>query len=126
LPEEAGIGAAPHRCAKAASFLSRSGEKLQAMLRKAHKQELETFERDMREHAVRKKRAAKEDQPEPDPPVRPKMRRCIVDDITVEALATRLEQNPRGFLSAHDELTGFIRGLDQYKSGARVTHDKRT
>jgi len=73
----------------------------------------------MREHAVKKKRAAKEDQPEPDPPIRPKMRRCIVDDITVEALATRLEQNPRGLLSAHDELTGFIKGLDQYKSGGK-------
>lgn len=94
-------------------------EKLQATLRKAHKQELEIFERDMRDHVVKKKRAAKEDQPEPDPPVRPKMRRCIVDDITVEALATRLEQNPRGFLSAHDELTGFLKGLDQYKSGGK-------
>jgi hypothetical protein len=94
-------------------------EKLQAALRKAHKQELEIFERDMRDHVVKKKRAAKEDQPEPDPPVRPKMRRCIVDDITVEALATRLEQNPRGFLSAHDELTGFLKGLDQYKSGGK-------
>jgi putative DNA primase/helicase len=94
-------------------------EKLQAALRKAHKQELEIFERDMRDHVVKKKRAAKEDKPEPDPPVRPKMRRCIVDDITVEALATRLEQNPRGFLSAHDELTGFLKGLDQYKSGGK-------
>src|SRR5829696_5416954 len=93
--------------------------KLQAMLRKAHKSDLETFDKYMREHVVKKKLAAKDDLPEPDPPVRPKMRRCIVDDITVEALATRLEQNPRGFLSAHDELTGFIKGLDQYKSGGK-------
>jgi hypothetical protein len=47
------------------------------------------------------------------------MERCIVDDITVEALAVRLEENPRGVISAHDELTGFIRGLDQYKSGGK-------
>ena len=107
------------RKSPAAALAYKPLEKLQAMLRKAHKQELETFDRAMREHAVKKKRAAKEDQPEPDPPIRPKMRRCIVDDITVEALATRLEQNPRGFLSAHDELTGFIKGLDQYKSGGK-------
>jgi Protein of unknown function (DUF3987) len=107
------------RKSPAADLAYKPLEKLQAMLRKAHKQELETFNRAMREHAVKKKRAAKEDQPEPDPPIRPKMRRCIVDDITVEALATRLEQNPRGFLSAHDELTGFIKGLDQYKSGGK-------
>jgi putative DNA primase/helicase len=113
------VDAPGSRKSPAAGLAYRPLEKLQGMLRKAHKQELETFERDMREHAVRKKRAAKEDQPEPDPPVRPKMRRCIVDDITVEALATRLEQNPRGFLSAHDELTGFIKGLDQYKSGGK-------
>jgi Protein of unknown function (DUF3987) len=113
------VDAPGSRKSPAAGLAYRPLEKLQAMLRKAHKQELEAFERDMREHVVRKKRAAKEDQPEPDPPVRPKMRRCIVDDITVEALATRLEQNPRGFLSAHDELTGFIKGLDQYKSGGK-------
>ena len=107
------------RKSPAAALAYKPLEKLQAMLRKAHEQVLETFNRAMREHAVKKKRAAKEDQPEPDPPIRPKMRRCIVDDITVEALATRLEQNPRGFLSAHDELTGFIKGLDQYKSGGK-------
>src|SRR5215211_7208594 len=107
------------RKSPAAALAYKPLEKLQAMLRKAHKQELETFDRAMREHAVKKKRAAKEDQPEPDPPIRPKMRRCIVDDITIEALATRLEQNPRGVLSAHDELTGFLKGLDQYKSGGK-------
>jgi len=107
------------RKSPAAAMAYKPLEKLQATLRQAHKDELETFERDMREHVVKKKLAAKDDLPEPDPPVRPKMRRCIVDDITVEALATRLEQNPRGFLSAHDELTGFIKGLDQYKSGGK-------
>jgi putative DNA primase/helicase len=73
----------------------------------------------MRQHAVDMKLAAKEEKPEPEPPPHPVMRRCIVDDITIEALATRLEENPRGFLSVQDELTGFLRGLDQYKSGGK-------
>jgi hypothetical protein len=113
------VDAPGSRKSPAAAMAYKPLGKLQAMLRKAHKSELETFDRDMRDHVVKKKLAAKEDLPEPDPPIRPKMRRCIVDDITIEALATRLEQNPRGFLSAHDELTGFIKGLDQYKSGGK-------
>jgi hypothetical protein len=113
------VDAPGSRKSPAAAIAYRPLEKLQATLRKAHKQEMEIFNKDMREHVVNKKRATKEDLPEPEPPVAPKMRRCIVDDITVEALATRLEQNPRGFLSAHDELTGFLKGLDQYKSGGK-------
>jgi hypothetical protein len=49
----------------------------------------------MRQHALDKTLAAKDGKPEPDPPVRPTMRRCIVDDITIEALVVRLEENPR-------------------------------
>jgi hypothetical protein len=77
------------------------------------------YEKQMRQHAVDKKLAVKEGRPEPEPPPHPVMRRCIVDDITIEALAARLEENPRGFLSVQDELTGFLRGMDQYKSGGK-------
>ncbi len=92
---------------------------LQVELRKDYKKRKEVHEQEMREHAVEKKKAAKDDRPEPEPPKLQKMQRCIVDDITIEALAMRLEENPRGFLSAHDELSGFIRGMDQYKSGGK-------
>jgi hypothetical protein len=94
-------------------------EKLQGILRKAYKEEKKTYEKQMRQHAVDKKLAVKEGRPEPEPPPHPVMRRCIVDDITIEALAARLEENPRGFLSVQDELTGFLRGMDQYKSGGK-------
>ncbi len=94
-------------------------EQLQAKLRKVHKQARALYEQTMRQHAVDKKLAAKNDEPAPEPPDAPTMKRVLVDDITIEALAVRLEQNPRGVLSAHDELTGFIRGLDQYKSGGK-------
>jgi hypothetical protein len=94
-------------------------EKLQGTLRKAYKEEKKIYEKHMRQHAVDRKLASKEGRPEPEPPPHPVMRRCIVDDITIEALASRLEENPRGFLSVQDELTGFIRGMDQYKSGGK-------
>jgi hypothetical protein len=92
---------------------------LQAYLRDECKEDLARYAKAMREHAVKKKLAAKEDQPEPEPPEHPVLKRCLVDDHTIEALGARLEQNPRGFLCAQDELTGFIRGMDQYKSGGK-------
>jgi hypothetical protein len=45
------------------------------------------------------------------------MGRVVVDDTTVEALAGILESNPRGVLVARDELAGWVRAMDQYKSG---------
>jgi hypothetical protein len=107
------------RKSPAASLAYKPIEKLQGTLRKAYQEEKKTYEAELRQHVVDKKLAAREDKPEPEPPVRPVMKRCIVDDITIEALATRLEQNPRGFVSHQDELTGFMRGMDQYKSGGK-------
>jgi hypothetical protein len=40
----------------------------------------------------------------------------VVEDTTVEALAAALEDNPRGVLLARDELSAFVRGMDQYKN----------
>ena len=52
-----------------------------------------------------------------DPPVEPFYRRTMVQNTTVEALTERLRENPRGLLSNNDELSGWLRGMDQYKSG---------
>jgi hypothetical protein len=47
----------------------------------------------------------------------PVFQRSVVQDTTVEALAERLGENLRGLLSSNDELSGWIRGMDQYKGG---------
>ncbi len=107
------------RKSPAAAFAYKPLEKLQGELRKDYKEEKKTYEQDMRQHAVDKKLAAKQDKPEPEPPPQPTMKRCIIDDSTLEALVVRLQENPRGLLSAHDELTGLLRGMDQYKSGGK-------
>ncbi len=55
----------------------------------------------------------------PEKPTRPPYRRFIVSDVTVEALADRLSDNPRGLLLSRDELTAWLRGFDAYRAGSR-------
>jgi len=50
-------------------------------------------------------------------PIRPVPERCVVSDATVEALADRLQDAPRGLLLARDELSGWLRSFNQYRSG---------
>lgn len=48
-------------------------------------------------------------------PEEPVARRYICSDVTLEATAGLLQQNPRGLLAARDELSGWIRGFNSYK-----------
>jgi hypothetical protein len=52
-------------------------------------------------------------------PVRPQPERCLVKDITVEALAPILKANPRGVLLARDELAGWFGSFDRYAGGSK-------
>ena len=52
------------------------------------------------------------------PPTRPQApswRRTFVDDITLEALAKVLKENPRGLALISDELSAWFMGIGQYK-----------
>ncbi len=64
-----------------------------------------------------KRSGCKKGEPEPEKPHPPGCQRFAVSDTTVEALADRLADNPRGLLLARDELSGWLRSFDQYKSG---------
>lgn len=59
----------------------------------------------------------------PEKPQKPVRDRCIVSDITVEALARILQENPRGILSGRDELSGWITGFDKYGKGGSASSD---
>jgi hypothetical protein len=48
---------------------------------------------------------------------KPRERALYVSDITVEKLAIVLQENKRGVAVDRDELTGWVRGMDQYRSG---------
>jgi len=53
----------------------------------------------------------------PDKPRRPTLKRTTVGDTTVEALARRLKENPRGLLLVRDEMTSLLLGMNQYRGG---------
>ncbi|KQU33182.1 hypothetical protein ASG63_14890 [Methylobacterium sp. Leaf94] len=50
----------------------------------------------------------------------PKIRRCVVDDATVEQQIRIHTDNPRGIMRAPDELVGLLGSLGAYKKGAQV------
>lgn len=91
--------------------------KRQAQLAREYRAKMDAYERELREWEVEKKLAYKDNQPAPAQPERPVMERVIADDTTVEALVGILENNPRGLLIDKDELTGWVRAMDQYKGG---------
>ncbi len=93
--------------------------KMQARLREAHSRAVDEYKRECREYEVEKKDAAKAGEPAPPPPQEPRMDRTLVEDVTVEALAVVLEGTPRGVVAVRDELSGWVRSMDQYKQGGR-------
>ncbi len=82
-------------------------------------QDKEAYEQEYREWEVERKLAGKNNEPAPEQPKAPSMRRAIVSDTTLEALVGLLEDNARGFLVHRDEIAGWLRSMDQYRSGGK-------
>ncbi len=53
----------------------------------------------------------------PEEPEKPILRRIIVSDSTVEALAPIMRDNQKGLILVRDELSGWITSMNQYKGG---------
>ncbi|QDV05618.1 hypothetical protein Poly30_11160 [Planctomycetes bacterium Poly30] len=56
-----------------------------------------------------------------DPPIEPELPPCprwIMNDVTIEAVAKLLSEQPNGLLLARDEVSGWVKGFDRY-SGAK-------
>jgi hypothetical protein len=53
----------------------------------------------------------------------PRLRRCLLDDTTTEAMAAVLKDNRRGLLMVRDEMAALVCGLNQYKGGKG--HDRQ-
>ncbi len=74
------------------------------------------------DYAEWKRKGRSHGEPPPEKPMEPHANRYIVNDITIEALAEILSENPRGVLAAVDELATWLGGFDQYhaRGGADV------
>jgi hypothetical protein len=56
-------------------------------------------------------------------PEKPTWLTCLMDDATIEAVAKRINDNPRGVLLSKDELSHWFESFDQYhdRAGADVS-----
>jgi Protein of unknown function (DUF3987)/Zinc-binding domain of primase-helicase len=83
--------------------------------------DLQEYERDKTEYdadlADWKRGGRKKGEPQPEEPLKPTAERIIITDATIEALCSRLAENPRGLLLLMDELAGWIGSFDAYRSG---------
>jgi hypothetical protein len=86
-----------------------------------HSEALAQYEQEKAIHAVQfanwKRKGAKAGEPPPQAPTPPVCERFWVSDTTVEALAARLANAPRGLLLSREELAGWIGSFGQYKGG---------
>jgi hypothetical protein len=104
-------------------------ERFQKQFHKEHAEEMEEYNRLLLEYEAAihqwKKDAAKgrAGRP-PEKPPQPEARRIMVNDTTIEALASILNANPRGLVAASDELAGWIAAFDCYKSGGAGGADR--
>jgi Protein of unknown function (DUF3987) len=85
--------------------------KLQSDLFEQYRQKAEVYEAEL---ADWKRRSA--DGNAGPKPAQPVCQRLVVSDITVEKLAVVLGENPTGVLLARDEVSGWVKSFDQYKS----------
>ena len=105
----------------AAKVVFEPAYKQQAELRTKHAEKKERYEADLREHEKDKRDCRKDGLADPVPPTPPVLERTLVDDTTVEALAGILEDTRRGVAVVRDELTAWVRSMDQYKAGGKGT-----
>lgn len=93
--------------------------RLENKLQRQHERNLDDYASEQRDYEVDKRAAANAGEPAPPPPHCPVAERVRVNDTTVEAVVPILKDNPRGLLLERDELVGWVKGMDQYKSGGR-------
>jgi hypothetical protein len=64
-----------------------------------------------------KSKGVKKGDPQPEKPAEPVAIRHVIDDTTIEAVATILESNPRGVLLSCDELASWLGSFNRYRKG---------
>lgn len=88
-------------------------------LYRRQKRILREYQRTLAEYQaeLKKWKATPKDERGDEPQKPPAAPHLFCSDVTVEALADRLEKSPRGILVAVDELAGWFASFNQYKQG---------
>lgn len=94
-------------------------KKRQQLAMEKYDAEMKTYRNEMQQYekAFSLWKKSKGEVDPPYEPIAPKCDRCIVSDVTIEALAPILLDNPRGLMLACDELAGWFGSFDRYTSG---------
>src|SRR5215207_6576709 len=93
--------------------------RVQKRLKREYQEVYEVYEEELRYWEAERKVAAKDGEPAPPKPKEPVLKSVVVDDVTVERLGDILDENPRGVISAQDELSGWVLSMNQYKAGGK-------
>jgi hypothetical protein len=86
-----------------------------------HRHSLDLFDAEADRHTERVKEWKKggcQGEP-PDRPQRPTLRQITLDSTTTEAAAKVLRDNERGVVVVKDELSGFMKAMNQYRAGGK-------
>ena len=86
-------------------------------LRREYEKQEDEYKQEMRKHALDVKENHKNGLAAPPDPQPPVQKRTTVDDTTLEALMPILQENPRGIVLARDELSAWVKSLDQCRNG---------
>lgn len=90
----------------------------QSRAMKQYKLEREEYERELEDYDRKLRQFQKDGKgARPTKPDEPIAERYWCDDVTVEAVAARLQDQPRGLLLIRDELSGWFGGFDRYAGG---------
>lgn len=98
------------------------------MLRRAQESNLDEYQAELERFnqlkvmydadlAIWKREGRKQGDPPPEKPEEPRLVRYVVSDTTVEALADRLDDSPRGLITLIDEAGAWLRSFDAYRQG---------
>lgn len=99
---------------------------LQMKMKDKYEERYAEYEEDLEEYEHKLKEWKKSDKgtEKPEKPSEPVMPQIYITDSTIEALAGVLEENPHGLLFFRDELTGWVKQMDQYKKYAGSDRQK--
>lgn len=106
------VGSPASRKSPAISLIGKDLQEIQNYKNFCYRLKLNKYKNELKKYNIASKKGVYSEEPE-----KPIRERLIINDFTVEKISELLQQNPSGLLIEADELSGLIKGFNQYKSG---------